>query len=129
MADLQAIVDAVYAASAVGDFDTVESHLTDDFVVEEADSLPFAGIYKGKSALRDLFPVVMGMMGVTGLERACNMVGETAVSSVVRLKFEKADDVEMLEVFHFKGDKICEIRPYYFDVNKVKAACEAHKAA
>ena len=36
MADLSAIVDELYEASAVGDFKKVEGHLTDDFFVEEA---------------------------------------------------------------------------------------------
>ena len=34
---------------------------TDDFFVTEADPLPFAGVYRGKGALRELFTTVMGM--------------------------------------------------------------------
>ena len=127
MADLSAIVDELYEASAAGDFDKVEAYLTDDFLVEEASSLPFAGKYTGKSALRELFPVMMETLGVTGLNRECVMVGERSVSAVVTLNVGEEEPIEMLEVFHFKGDKVCEIRPYYFDINKVNAAVKAAK--
>ena len=65
MTDLKAIVEAMYNASAVGDFEKVESFLTDDFRVEEAELLPFAGLYTGKQCLRELFPIVMETMGTT----------------------------------------------------------------
>ena len=127
MTDLSAIVDELYEASAAGDFDRVEGYLTDDFFVEEASSLPFAGKYIGKSALRELFPVMMKTLGVTGLSRESVMVGDHSVSAVVTLEVGEQEPVEMLEVFHFRGDKVCEIRPYYFDVNKVAAAAKASK--
>lgn len=131
MADLKAIVEAIYGASAVGDFETVESHLTDDFRVEEADLLPFAGVYKGRQCLRELFPIVMGAMGVTGMERGEMLLGDQSVANKVTLTFANPDvePVELMEVLLFVGDKVREIRPYYFNPNQVIAACEAQEKA
>jgi hypothetical protein len=55
-------VDDLYECTGVGDFDRAETMLTDDFFITEADSLPFAGVYRGKTALRELYTKVMGMM-------------------------------------------------------------------
>jgi hypothetical protein len=41
------LVDDLYAATGVGDFDAAEELLTDDFFITEADSLPFSGDIKG----------------------------------------------------------------------------------
>ena len=114
MADLKAIVEAMYNASAVGDFEKVESFLTDDFRVEEAELLPFAGLYTGKQCLRELFPIVMETMGVVGMERGEMLVGKNSVANKVTLLLadENLEPVEMMEVTLFKGDKVCEIRPY-----------------
>ena len=43
---------AVYAAAGARDWDTAESLLHPDFVLYEADSLPFAGEWRGKDALQ-----------------------------------------------------------------------------
>lgn len=131
MADLKAIVEAIYSASAIGDFETVESHLTEDFRVEEADLLPFSGVYQGRQCLRELFPIVMGAMGVTGMERGEMLVGEHSVANKVSLTFDNPDvkPVELMEVLIFDGDKCREIRPYYFDPNQVIAACDAQSKA
>ena len=41
------LVQAVFDASAVKDWDTVKSYLHDDIQIFEADSLPYAGVFKG----------------------------------------------------------------------------------
>ena len=63
------IVDDLYAATGAGNFDAAEEMLTDDFVITEADTLPFAGVYRGRTALRELYGKVMGMMDVAALNR------------------------------------------------------------
>jgi ketosteroid isomerase-like protein len=114
------IVDDLYAATGVGDFDKAEEMLTDDFFITEADPLPMAGVYRGKRALRDLFTKVMGMMDVAGVDQA-----------VTILSFEFADPnlapAHLCELFRFRDGKVCEIMPYYFDPQTVVAACEAKK--
>jgi hypothetical protein len=120
-------VDDLYACTGVGDFDTAETMLTDDFFITEADTLPFAGVYRGKTALRELYTKVMGMMDVAGLNRVITTTnGDTAICV---LSFEFVDPAlkpaHLCELFRFRDRKACEIKPYYFDPNMIVAACAA----
>jgi ketosteroid isomerase-like protein len=121
------IVDKLYGATGVGDFATAESMLTEDFFITEADSLPMAGTYRGRTALRDLFTQVMGMMDVAGLARGETMTGEDYAVCQVSFEFTdpKLKPAELLEMFRFRDGKVCEIRPYYFDPAQIIAACAA----
>lgn len=121
------LVNRLYAATSVGDFDLAETMLTDDFFITEADTLPMAGVYKGRTALRELYAKVMGMMDVAGLKiEAITAGGDYAV---VVLSFQFADPklapAHLCEMFLFRDGKACEIRPYYFDPAPIVAACKA----
>ncbi len=125
--DMIKCVDDLYAATGVGDFDTAATMLTDDFFVSEADGLPMAGVFHGKNALKDLYSRVMGMMDVASLDRE-----ETATGTdfaICRVTFHFADPslqpAELLELFRFRGGKVCEIKPFYFDPAPIIAACAA----
>lgn len=122
------IVDAIYAAAATGDYDAMETYLTDDFRVEMSPALPFAGLYEGKTALRKLFPDVMGALGVTNIDRGEYMVSSDSVSykAIMSVSAPDVDPLEMLEVFSFRDDKVCEIRAYYYNPQHVVRACEAN---
>lgn len=125
------IVDDLYAATGVGDFDKAEELLTDDFFITEADALPMAGVYRGKTALRDLFTKVMGMMDVAALNRVETTTGVD--HAVTILSFEFVDPslapAHLCELFRFRDGKVCEILPYYFDPGAIVAACEAKAAS
>jgi ketosteroid isomerase-like protein len=109
-------IDDLYAATGIGDFDRAATMLTDDFFVTEADGLPMAGVYRGRDALRDLYVRVMGMVDVVALDRHALMTGDAC--AVVHLSIRLADPtlepVEVCEMFRFRGNKVCEIRPFYF---------------
>ena len=123
------LVDDLYAATGVGDFDKAEEYLTDDFFITEADTLPFAGVYSGKTALRDLYSKVMGMMDVAGLNRVETTSGGDYAVTI--LSFEFVDPslapAHLCELFRFRDGKVCEIRPYYFDPTTIVAACAAKR--
>ncbi len=124
-----AIVNKLYERSAVGDFDSCETMLTDDFFITEADDTPMAGTYTGITALRNLYAQVFGMVEVTGVQRTGMTVGGEHVVAI--LYFEFADGLEpayLCEMFRFRDDKVCEIKPYYFDAAPMRAAHEAFKA-
>lgn len=127
----RAVIEALYAATGAGDFDAAEQYLTDDFFITEADSMPFAGVYRGKTALRELFVKVMGMMDVAGLDVVEHCVGGDHGVTILQFKF--ADPAlapaPLCEMFRFRDGKVCEIRPYYFDPAPIHAACRAKAAA
>ena len=112
-----AIVNTLYASTGAGDFDTAESLLTDDFFIIEAEGLPMAGEYRGKTALRGLYAHVFGTLKVADLEPEGMSIGGDYVVNLISFRFENPDlaSAQLAEVFRFRGDKVCEIRPYYFD--------------
>ena len=112
-----AIVAELYASTGAGDFDTAESLLTDDFFIIEAEGLPMAGEYRGKTALRGLYAHVFGTLKVADLEPEGMSVGGDYVVNLISFRFENPDlaSAQLAEVFRFRGDKVCEIRPYCFD--------------
>ena len=121
---------ALYAATTTGNWPAAEALLTDDFFVTEAGTLPFAGTYRGRGALRELFTTVFGSVTVTGLEFKAMTQGDDTVIAVIELVLGPDNDrVQVAELFRFRGDKVCEIRPYYFDPAPMVAAAAAHKRA
>ena len=125
-----AIVEALYAATSTGNWSVAETYLTDDFFVTEAAILPFGGVYRGRGALRELYTKVMGMMDVAGLETTGKTAGGDLV--IYRLEFVLANPkgarAELTELFRLRGDKVCEIRPFYFDPTVVVEAVKRKKA-
>jgi len=127
--EMLAVIDELYSAAGVGDFDRAETLLTDDLVIEEAAGLPMEGTYTGRTALRDLYVRVMGMMEVAGLERIQTTTGGDYAVTILYFQFADPDlePAHLCERFRFRDGKVCEIKPYYFDHKPVIAACEAFK--
>lgn len=122
--DLAALVNKFYEASAVGDFEATRAMMTDDFKITEAEDLPFGGVYAGKGALEELFAKVMGMMNIAELKHSHMMVGEESVCCMVTLvPASGGDPISLMELFLFEGDKVSEIRPFYFNTEQVKQNC------
>jgi ketosteroid isomerase-like protein len=126
-----AIVAELYASTGAGDFDTAERLLTDDFFIIEAEGLPMAGEYRGKTALRGLYAHVFGTLKVADLEPEGMSVGGDYVVNLISFRFENPDlaSAQLAEVFRFRGDKVCEIRPYYFDPKPIVDAWAYYSAA
>ena len=120
-----ATVKALYEATGSGNFDLAETFLSDDFFVTESDLLPFAGVYRGKTALRQLYTKVMGMMDVAGLELKGSTCGGDLVIYWVEFVFPSGKRADLAEMFRLRDGKICEIRPFYFDPSIVTEAVKA----
>jgi ketosteroid isomerase-like protein len=129
--EMLSIIEKLYAATGVGDFDTAEQLLTDDFFITEADTLPFSCVYRGKTALRELYARVMGMMDVAGLEIIQHVTGGDYAVTILQFSFQDPalPPAPLCELYRFRDGKVCEIKPYYFDPATVIAACKAKAAA
>jgi predicted SnoaL-like aldol condensation-catalyzing enzyme len=125
-----ATVEALYAATSTGNWPVAETYLTDDFFVTESQVLPFAGVYRGRGALKELYSKVMGMMDIAGLETTGKTAGGDLV--IYRLEFVLANPkgarAELTELFRLREGKVCEIRPFYFDPRVVADAVEWKRA-
>jgi hypothetical protein len=128
--EIEQFVDDLYTATGTGDWDRAASMLTDDFFVSEAETLPMAGIYRGRNALRDLYVKVMGMLDVAALDRTQTTVGGDYAVTILTMRF--ADPAlapaQLCELFRFRDGKCCEIQPFYFDPAPVIAAAKAKTA-
>jgi ketosteroid isomerase-like protein len=128
---MEQFVDDLYTATGAGEWDRAASMLTDDFFITEAPGLPMAGVVSGRDALQRLFVKVMGMMDVAALDRVQTTTGGDYAVCILSFRFTDPAlaPAHLCELFHFRGDKLCEIRPYYFDPATVVAAVDAKAAA
>ena len=124
---IEQLVDDLYTATGEGDWDRAAAMLTDDFFITEAETVPMAGVYRGKNALKDLYIKVMGMMDVASLDRVQTTVGGDYAVTILSFRFKDPAlaPAELCELYRFRDGKVCEIRPYYFNPRTVEAACAA----
>lgn len=122
-------VQALFAATGSGDWAAAETMLTEDFFVTEADSNPFAGVYRGRRALQELFTRVVTAAGVTKMDVKQLTAGGDFVIAMVDMTLGGPPErfVSLTEVFRFRDNKVCEIKPHYFDAVPLAAAVAAGK--
>ncbi|MGV6808152.1 MAG: nuclear transport factor 2 family protein [bacterium] len=114
------IIQEMYDAMAVGDLDTMMSYLHDSVVVEEAESMPYSGLWEGK----DKYMELVQRVGTTWDEVNFNvktLVADgdhvialselTGVGKNSRQPFATS----LAEVFVLDGGKVKHVKPYYFD--------------
>jgi len=118
--DLERLVEEIYTATLGGDLDAFEKYIHPDFSVHESDSLPFAGVFKGIEGFKEVFSVVFGIYEDVGVEPKVICTGHD--HAMVLLDFNgtcketgEAFCTPMIEMFRFVGDKLIEIKPFYFD--------------
>ncbi|MEZ5656384.1 MAG: nuclear transport factor 2 family protein [Sphingobium sp.] len=126
-AAIKAKVENLYALTAQGRWDEVEAQMTDDFIIREAESLPFGGEYKGKKALQNLYTKVFGFWDDPSLETGDIVVSENTVIVMVTVHATSRHNGQRLamplcEVFHLRDGKFCGITPYYFDTVAIARA-------
>ena len=126
-----ALVKRHYALNASGDYAAAEELLTDDFVITIPSFLPFAGVYRGKKAFRELIPRVAESLAVAKITPVALTVGDDHAVEVVEFTFAGDDGatVQNAEVIQFRGQQICEIRPFYHDPAPWIAAAVRLKAS
>ncbi|HUI59212.1 MAG TPA: nuclear transport factor 2 family protein [Steroidobacteraceae bacterium] len=124
------VVEALFAATGRGDWAAAESMLTEDFFVTEADTLPFAGVYRGRRALHDLFTRVMAEAGVVGLDIQQITAGGDRVVALLDMVLGGTPEVRvpLAETFRLRDGKVCEIKPYYYDPRPIAAAVSRRAA-
>ena len=121
-----ALLTRLYEHAHVGDWDAVETMLSDDLVIHEAESLPFGGEYRGKRALRDLFASVMGYWDSPSVE-IYSIVGDDSYV-VALMNFSMTSKAsgrtivqKMAEVSTVKDGLVVDMRIHYYDTALVAA--------
>jgi uncharacterized protein len=119
----RAFCERFFAAITSGNVDAVAELLDPDFVVTEADGLPYAGTYRGLEGWRALSKAIVGAWGGFKLQ-PLEYLGETEDTIVVRFaisgrarKTGTPFESTVLELWRFRGERLREIVPYYWDTH------------
>jgi len=114
----RATVMALYEACGSGDWAKAATLMTEDILITEAPTLPFAGEYRGVDAMRELFGRVQST-GVIGTQLHQATAGGNWVVVLVDLILAGDPPVRcpLAEAFRLADGKVCEIVPYYFNAD------------
>lgn len=125
------IVQAIFDASAAADWDVVRSHLHEDVRVIEAESLPYPGEFVGPDGF-----IALNQQVFNTWEDSSNAIqhiladgDHVVILSEMSGRGRGSGDyftVPLAAVWRFEGNKVKEIRPYYFDT---KLMHDAHFGA
>jgi ketosteroid isomerase-like protein len=125
------LVKKHYTLNSAGDYPAAQELLTDDFFITIPSYMPFAGVYRGKGAFRELIPIVVETAAVTGMKLVATTVGDNYAVEIVEftLAGDAGSPFQVAEVIRFRGNQICEIRPFYFDPAPMIAAAARRKSS
>lgn len=120
---------AVYAHAGAREWDKVEALLHDDFVLYEAECLPFAGEWRGKDALQRCAAAMYGTWAEAKVDIHDITGGDTHAVTVLTLTMKPKGGGEtfsqtVCEMGEFEGGQMKSLRIHYFDAEEV-----ARKAA
>lgn len=121
------IVQTYYAALARGDMEQLIAIAADDIVLEEASSLPYAGVYKGHQGWMEFgtaFNQVWqdAVIKVDSINDAGDYVVGLAHLSAKSRSTSKSIEMPLAEFFWITDGKIKRLVPFYWDTAAVLKA-------
>ncbi|MHA7820511.1 MAG: nuclear transport factor 2 family protein [Erythrobacter sp.] len=120
------LLSAVYAAAGARDWDAVESLLHPDFVLYEAECLPFGGEWRGRGALQRCAAAMYGTWKEAKVDIHDITGGDTHAVTVLTLTMTPKDgsapfSQTVNECGAFEDGLLKELRIHYFDAAEVAA--------
>ena len=114
------IVNRMYAAAVNNDWDEVGKYITPDFAVIESDGTPYAGRYEGADGFRRVVRKVFSYFPEFSIEQKTQIAGDDLVVVLIAIrgkgrKTGRPFESEVVELLLFEGDRISQIRPFYWD--------------
>ena len=101
----------------------LEAMVTEDLRIEQAQSLPFGGVYLGWAGYLDVTQKLFGKMRKVHLElidtwdgQQCSLVAHFMLNAVSKRTQEKIS-MPLLEIWEFEGNKVSAITPFYRDTH------------
>lgn len=126
----QATVFEFLQRFGAGDFDGLLELLSEDFVLRQAPSLPYAGHWEGHAGWVEFLPRFLG----TWEDLEIDLTGARACGSTVYLELDfaatarvsgKRVAMPLLEVYRVREDRIYELVPFYWDTHAIREAAGA----
>ena len=101
----------------------LEAMVTEDLRIEQAQSLPFGGIYLGWAGYLDVTQKLFGKMRKVHLElintwdgQQRSLVAHFMLNAISKRTQEKIS-MPLLEIWEFEGNKVSAITPFYRDTH------------
>ena len=101
----------------------LEAMVTEDLRIEQAQSLPFGGVYLGWAGYLDVTQKLFGKMRKVHLElintwdgQQRSLVAHFMLNAISKRTQEKIS-MPLLEIWEFEGDKVSAITPFYRDTH------------
>ena len=122
-----AVVQAYYDALAQGDIEGLFAVLAADAVLEEAASLPYAGVYEGHGAWREFATVFNQVWQDPAIAVESIADAGDYVIGLARLRAKSRHtgqtiDMPLAEFFFLEAGKIKKLLPFYWDTAAVVRA-------
>jgi hypothetical protein len=126
MASPRELLSAVYAAAGARDWDKVESLTHPDFVLYEAECLPFGGEWRGKDALQRCAAAMYGTWAEAKVDIHDITGGDSWAVTVLTLTMTSKRTGETFsqtvnEAGLFEDGLLKSLRIHYFDAAEVAA--------
>jgi ketosteroid isomerase-like protein len=118
------LTKSAYAAALHGSYEDFLALLADEILIILPESLPHGGRYEGKEGARRLRAKLLGAWREFDVKVLEYLTGVDSVIGVIHLRgvlssSAKAVDMRIAEYWRFRGDKVIELRAYYFDTHAV----------
>ena len=101
----------------------LEAMVTEDLRIEQAQSLPFGGVYLGWAGYLDVTQKLFGNMRKVHLElidtwdgQQRSLVAHFMLNAISKRTLEKIS-MPLLEIWEFEGNKVSAITPFYRDTH------------
>ena len=122
-----ALVRRFYSLAAEARWDELAELVTDDFIVEEAESLPYGGVFRGIDGHRRLMEKLFETWEITAFDIEGVAVAETHATALMTMAATLRRDgrpmtVRICEVLRFEGARIRSVTPYYSDTAAIAGA-------
>lgn len=126
------VLEGMYAAEAryfaTGDFEPLRQYFAADFVLHQAEGLPFGGVWRGHDGLLRFFSEMSRTWAVfeLGEQAFLSTTSPLVVLTNVRAR-ARATGRELafpiLQTITVADGRITEVRPFYWDTAAIAAAC------
>jgi ketosteroid isomerase-like protein len=128
------VLEGMYAAEAeyfaTGDFAPLRQFFAADFVLHQAEGLPFGGVWRGHDGLRRFFAEMSRTWAVfeLGEQAFLSTTSPLVVLTNVRARARATGrelEFPILQTITVADGRITEVRPFYWDTAAIAAACSA----
>jgi uncharacterized protein len=119
-ASTRAVVDRFYELAEANQPEAIAEILDPDVLNWEAESLPYAGVYRGREAVVSLLRVLFNGIDLSTVNHIAILADGERAASFLEVPFtfdnpELPNVMPVIETFLVRNGLIVEIRPYYFD--------------